>query len=78
MISVQGLYSFLRCGLIAAGPHPPVRRMRLSMLVRLYSRTKRYLSPPCLVTASITRSRLKLPGFWRGGNSRKLCSHCAT
>jgi hypothetical protein len=30
------------------------------------------------VTASITRSRLKLPGFWRGGNSRKLCSHCAT
>ena len=29
-------------------------------------------------TASITRSRLKLPGFWRGGNSLKLCSHCAT
>ena len=30
------------------------------------------------VTASITRSRLKLPGFWRGGNSRKLWSHCPT
>ena len=34
---------------------------------------------PCgFVTASITRSRLKLPGFWRGGNSRKLCSHWPT
>ena len=30
------------------------------------------------VTASITRSRLKLPGFCRGGNSRKLCSHWPT
>ena len=30
------------------------------------------------VTASITRSRLKLPGFCRGGNSRKLCNHCPT
>ena len=39
----------------------------------------RYLPLPCgLVTASITRSRLKLPGFMRGGNSRKLCSHCPT
>ena len=27
---------------------------------------------------SITRSRLKLPGFWRGGNSLKLCSHLPT
>jgi hypothetical protein len=34
-----------------------------------------YLSPAPLLMASITRSRLKLPGFWRGGNSRKLCSH---
>ncbi len=34
---------------------------------------------PCgRVTASITRSRLKLPGFWRGGNSRKLCSQRPT
>jgi 3-oxoacyl-[acyl-carrier-protein] synthase II len=32
------------------------------------------LALPFAVTASITRSRLKLPGFWRGGNSRKLCS----
>ena len=31
---------------------------------------------PPLVTTSITRLRLKLPGFWLGGNSRKLCSHC--
>ena len=38
---------------------------------------KRY-SPWTLVTASITRSRLKEPGFWRGGNSLKLCSHLAT
>ena len=30
------------------------------------------------VTASITRSRLKLPGFCRGGNSRKLCSQLPT
>jgi hypothetical protein len=30
------------------------------------------------VTASITRSRLKLPGFWRGGKSRKLCSQLPT
>ena len=30
------------------------------------------------VTASMTRSRLKLPGFWRGGNSLKLCSHRPT
>lgn len=30
------------------------------------------------VTASMTRSRLKLPGFWRGGNSLKLCSHLPT
>ena len=37
-----------------------------------------YLSPAPFVTASITRSRLKLPGFWRGGNSRKLCSQLAT
>ena len=34
--------------------------------------------PGLLITASMTRSRLKLPGFWRGGNSRKLCSHCPT
>ncbi len=34
---------------------------------------------PCgLVTASMTRSRLKLPGFWRGGKSRKLCNHLPT
>ena len=34
---------------------------------------------PCgAITASITRSRLKLPGFWRGGNSRKLWSHWPT
>ena len=34
---------------------------------------------PCgFVTASMTRSRLKLPGFWRGGKSRKLCSQRAT
>ena len=26
----------------------------------------------------MTRSRLKLPGFWRGGNSLKLCSQLAT
>ena len=31
-----------------------------------------------LVTASITRSRLKLPGFWRGGYSLKLCNHWPT
>ena len=38
-----------------------------------------YRPEPCwAVTASITRSRLKLPGFCRGGNSRKLCSHCPT
>ena len=30
------------------------------------------------VTASMTRSRLKLPGFWRGGNSLRLWSHCPT
>lgn len=30
------------------------------------------------MTASITRSRLKLPGFWRGGNSLKLWSHLPT
>ncbi|MFM1823273.1 MAG: hypothetical protein RI967_1539 [Planctomycetota bacterium] len=29
-------------------------------------------------TAFMTLSRLKLPGFCRGGNSRKLSSHCAT
>jgi len=29
-------------------------------------------------TDSITLSRLKLPGFCRGGNSRKLCSHWPT
>jgi hypothetical protein len=28
-----------------------------------------------LVIASITRSRLKLPGFCLGGNSLKLCNH---
>ena len=33
-----------------------------------------YCFEPCC-TASIARSRLKLPGFWRGGKSRKLCSH---
>ena len=27
---------------------------------------------------SITLLRLKVPGFWRGGNSLKLCSHRAT
>jgi hypothetical protein len=31
-----------------------------------------------LITASITRSRLKLPRFWRGGNSRKPCNRGAT
>lgn len=31
-----------------------------------------------LVIDSIMRSRLKLPGFWRCGNSRKLCNHFAT
>jgi hypothetical protein len=30
------------------------------------------------VMASITRLRLKVPGFWLGGNSRKLASHGAT
>jgi hypothetical protein len=30
------------------------------------------------VTASITRSRLKPPGFWRGGKSRKPCNRGAT
>ena len=30
------------------------------------------------VRLSITASMLKLPGFWRGGNSLKLCSHCPT
>ena len=36
--------------------------------------------PPCcgFDIASITWSRLKLPGFCRGGNSRKLCSHWPT
>ena len=34
----------------------------------------RYCLEPA-VTASMTRSRLKLPGFWRGGNSLKLWSH---
>lgn len=37
-----------------------------------------YLSPAPLEMASMTRSRLKLPGFWRGGNSLKLCSHSPT
>jgi argininosuccinate synthase len=36
------------------------------------------LAPEVAVTASMTRSRLKLPGFCRGGNSRKLCSHSPT
>ena len=41
----------------------------------------RRLGPYCFdpaVTASMTRSRLKLPGFCRGGNSLKLCSHWPT
>ena len=41
-------------------------------------RTPGYLLPGTCDTDSITRSRLKLPGFWRGGNSRKLCSQFAT
>jgi hypothetical protein len=32
-------------------------------------------SPALFAIASTTRSRLRLPGFWRGGNSRKICSH---
>ena len=35
-------------------------------------------APGVAVTASMTRSRLKLPGFCRGGNSLKLCSHSPT
>ena len=31
-----------------------------------------------LVSFSITWLRLKLPGFWRGGNSLKLCIHSPT
>ncbi len=31
-----------------------------------------------MVTFSITWLRLKVPGFWRGGNSLKLWSHAAT
>lgn len=33
--------------------------------------------PGCSVIFFITSSRLKLAGFWRGGNSLKLLSHCA-
>ena len=37
-----------------------------------------YLSLAPRVMESITASRLKLPGFWLGGNSLKLCSHSPT
>ena len=37
-----------------------------------------YRASAPLVIASITWSRLKLAGFWRGGNSLKLCSHWPT
>ena len=37
-----------------------------------------FLPPaPCMIL-SIASPRLKEPGFWRGGNSLKLCSHCPT
>ncbi len=44
----------------------------------VFSRTAwNYFGCVPAVTSSITWSRLKLPGFCRGGNSLKLCSHCA-
>ena len=36
-----------------------------------------YWLPGRLVNSSMTLSRLKEPGFWRGGNSLKLCSQSA-
>ena len=59
------------------GPHPaggcgPASSARCPAAARHAS------LPALLITASITRSRLKLPGFWRGGNSLKLCSHWPT
>ena len=50
--------------------HTP-NRMWLNRSSIQYASLAAYCFDP-EVTASITRSRLKLPGFWRGGNSRKL------
>ena len=46
--------------------------------VALFKSPRAYCLPCDAVTASITRSRLKLPGFWRGGKSRKLWSQFPT
>jgi hypothetical protein len=57
------------------GPRPPVRWVRPDVDSPFHSE-RRHLPLPCgLVTASMTLSKLKLPGFWRGGNSRKVCSY---
>jgi hypothetical protein len=43
-------------------------------------RTKRYLLPPAAPSAScsITRSKLKLPAFWLGGNSLNVARNSPT
>ena len=38
---------------------------------------RQFLAPPAPAAASITCSRLKVAGFMRGGNSRKLSNHFA-
>ena len=48
------------------------------LLVPWFHRLGYWLPPGPAVTASITLSRLKLPGFWRRGKSLKLCTHFAT
>ena len=59
------------------GQHTPSRHVQPSSLAQAIAR-RQLLLPALLMTASITRSRLKLPGFWRGGNSLKLWSHWPT
>src|SRR5687768_6807268 len=51
---------------------PDLSRYNLRQQRGLLSSARRHCFE-MLVTASIALSRLKLPGFWRGGNSRKLC-----
>jgi hypothetical protein len=62
---------------ILQGPHPN-EQVRPSVSHSAFHRASRqFQSPPAEVAASITRSRLKLAGFMRGGNSRKLSNHFA-
>ena len=64
--------------LLVIEPKKPDVHRTPGLSLRTFRFCSDYLSAAASMTVSITRSRLKLPGFWRGGNSLKLSSHWPT